>query len=308
MIRARLSFVLAGLAVSTVAALAQTAPTPPMPALPSGVSAPAQTKADDGSVPVAERRQAEYAPAGLRMGSFLLYPGLLTSVAHDDNLYASPNWRVSDVVTRLQPSFLLRSDWNVHSLEAYGSAEGVLHARHTRENHVNGAFGLRGIIDVQRDLRIGYYAGWRRAHEDRGMADSVFLGTALDKPLASDRFTGGLSVNKAFNRFRLSLAGQYEGVVYQDSTVAGVKVDQSVRDYSTYTLRTRLGYELSPLTQVFSEFGFERRIYPNGYTDSSAYRAVAGVSIEASRLINGEIYGGYLGRLYDSSLMTDINT
>lgn len=309
MIRAHLSLALAGLVSTATAAVAQTAPTPPMPAAPSALSRPVDAKVvDDGATPVAQRQRADYAPAGVRMGSFLLYPGLLTSVAYDDNIYATSNRRVSDGVTRIQPSVLLRSDWNVHSLDVYGVAEGVFHGRHTAENQVNGALGLRGVIDVQRDLRIGYFAGWTRSHEDRGSGDSIFLGTALDKPLASDKWTGGLSLNKSFNRFRLSVAGQYEGVIYQDGTVAGVRVDQSVRDYSSYTLRTRLGYEISPLTQVFSEVGYERRVYPHGYTDSNSVRAIAGLSIEASRLVNGEIYGGYLGRNYDSSLLADINT
>jgi hypothetical protein len=257
---------------------------------------------------VLDRPRPDFAPLGFRVGSFIFYPSLISSVAYDDNIFATKTNRRSDVVTRLTPSFLLRSDWSVHSLEFTGAAEGVLYGSHTKENQLNAALGMRGVLDIRRDLKISYNAGWTRAHEERGTGDALLLGSAFDKPVTYDTFAAGASVNKQFNRLYVAVGAGVESRIYQDSTINGVPFDQSPRDYTAFTAKGRVGYDISPMTSIFTELAYERRQYRAGPFDSNGVKAVAGVKMEASRLVNGEAYVGYLGRFYDNSGISNINT
>ena len=270
-------------------------------------SARAQTP-DYSLLPVLDRPRPDYAPPGLRWGSFLVFPAILASAAFDDNIYATRRARTGDSLARVQPSFLLRSDWRVHSLDVFGTAEAVLYGKHAVENQLNGSLGLRGLIEVRRDFTIGYSAGWVRSHDDRGSGDGFLLALPFDKPVTRDLMSLGLTLNKRLGRATASLAVDVVDTRYQDNAILGSKVALSARDYTSAAFRGRLGYDMTAITQLFGEVAFEHRGFHAQFADSNGWRAIAGLRFEASRLLNGEVYGGYLERIFARPGPPDIGT
>lgn len=272
-----------------------------------GCSAAAQT-VDYTLYSVLDRPRPDTAPLGARVGSFVFTPALLSSVAFDDNIYATKGARAADTVARLRPSFLLRSDWRVHSLEIFGDAETVRYRRHAAEDHADARLGLRGVIEAQRGFEIGYRASWLRQHDDRGANDGFSFALPFDKPVAHDRLEAGLSLNKRFGRLTASLAEDFAAVRYGDNSILGNRVALSARDFASLATRGRLGFDLTAITQLFGEVAFESRRFRARQADSLGLRAVAGLRFEASRRVNGEFFAGYLGRSFARTGPSDIHT
>ena len=276
---------------------------------------------DEARPGVLERSRPEYDARGVRIGGFVLYPSLATTYSFDDNIFSLPGGTLpvasanllgsahkkSDTITHIVPAIVLQSDWTAHSLKLYGNADAAYFTNRDTENVVNGKVGLIGTIDVMHDMRVRYYGEWLLNHEDRGMTALAYSSTVFDKPVEYNQTTAGVAVNKQFNRFAVTTSSDYKHVEYVNPRLNGVEIDQSFRNGDIYTIKNRLGYEISPLTRIFTEYGYEQRKFVNASFDNNGQRAVVGVSGELSRLVRGEIYGGYLGQYYGQGI-NDVHT
>jgi hypothetical protein len=260
-----------------------------------------------GTLGVAERARPEYDAQGIRTGSFVLYPSLMSSVLYDDNVYArsktNPN-KVGDLSYGLKPGFFLKSDWTQHSFNSYGSAEFVGYKDFSTLNHTNGNVGFDTVIDVSRDMKWSFGAKYEHQIEPFGIGESV---GNFDKLVALDRVYGYTSYTTKFNRMRVGLLGSVKDDSYTDGEKLGVKQDQSYRNNTQYLGTLRVGYETAPGAVLFAEGGADRRDFKTSIFTSTGYRAVAGVEANFTKLIKGEIYGGYGHRDYTNASLNDVN-
>lgn len=266
---------------------------------------PARLNTDPTLFGVFERPRPDYDAQGVHWGSFLLLPSLTSTLGYDDNIFASSTFKRDDVVYKVRPELVLKSDWARHAMELVVAGEGVGYADFSGQNHWNFVSGGRGTVDVSGDLTIAGFLNYTHGHEERGTGESF---VPFDRPVAFDRIDGGASVNKRFNRLWTSLgvAGRWDN--FDDAHIGPRIFDQDYRDGTRGTVTGRVGYELSPLTSVFSELAYNDRSYRLSAFDSQGYRAVGGLMFEPTRLMKGEIYGGYLAQDYQSPLLHDIGT
>ena len=62
---------------------------------------------------VMTRDRPEYAPKGVRMGSFVAYPSVDLGFISNDNIGAATTNQKEDIAVVVNPEFLLRSDFNL---------------------------------------------------------------------------------------------------------------------------------------------------------------------------------------------------
>lgn len=273
--------------------------------LPGSLAAEDMAAQNDPSLyPVIERPRQDYDAQGVRAGSFIFYPALTAALEYDDNVFASSDPE-EDWALRLIPELQIESDWARHYTQFNFAAENVSYKNFSSENHTDFHADFLGRADIMRSMNIVSTLRYDRATEERGTANSFLL---YDEPAEYDEVEAGLAVNNRINRIYTSLGFSAEHTDYHDTTLNGVNVDQDYRDVTEYVGRGRLGYELTPMTSVFTQVSVNDQQYADSDLDSSGYRAVAGVAFEASRLVNGEAYAGYLHQDFDSDAYEDIDT
>ena len=126
-------------------------------------------------------------------------------------------------------------------------------------------------------------------------------------------FGGGVGLGQRFNRFDLSLKGDAERTVYQDSQLTdGTTASNDDRNFNQYGGKLRGGYELSPGVTPFVEFDADTRVHDLN-TDVSGYQrnskgltGKAGTTFELSRLLTGEIALGYTRRVYQDARLENV--
>jgi hypothetical protein len=260
-----------------------------------------------GSLGVADRARPEYDAQGIKVGSFTLLPSLMTSVLYDDNVYARSNSnakKVGDLSYSILPGFVLRSDWNQHSLRTYGNAEYLGYRDNTGLNHVNGAAGADAVVNVTRDMKWSLGTRYEHQIEPFGIGESV---GNFDKLVAMDRLSGYVQHNQSFNRFRLGLLGSVKDENFTDGETAGVKADQSYRNNTQYLGALRAGYETAPGAILFTEGSADRKQFKTSTFTSTGYKGVVGVETELGKLVKGEVYAGYAQRQYQLASLKDVN-
>jgi hypothetical protein len=276
-------------------------------ALGAGIPSPAEASDINGAeeiVTVADRTREGYRSMGVRVGSFIFYPELTAAVAHDDNVFAEPVGR-SDTIYAIRPELLLVSDWSRHKLEFWADGEGLYYDEFTSENQENYFVGARGTLDILSDLRAHAEASHRLAHESRGSGDSF---DDFDEPVEYETTKGSVSIEKEWSRFRSRWTGTVTNEDYHDVFDDGVEVDQDDRDGITYELISRSGYELSPATVVFLESTYAWRDFKDDSFDAEGRKYLAGVEFEMTRLVRGEIAGGWMDYRFDDPVREDFDT
>jgi hypothetical protein len=255
---------------------------------------------------VADRSRPEYDAQGIRSGSMILYPSLMSSLLYDDNVYARNRLdpkKQGDLTYRVAPGLFLKSDWNRHSFAAYGTAEFVGYQKNENLNHINGVAGFDSVIDIQRDKKWAFGGKYERQNEAFGVGESV---GNFDKPVIMDRLFGYTSYTQTFNRVRLGLLGTVKDEQFTDTVASGVKVDQSYRDNTQYAGAVRAGYETGPGTVLFAEAGADRKQFKTSIFTSNGYRGIVGVETDFSKLVKGEVYAGYAHRNYENTTLGEL--
>ena len=204
---------------------------------------------------------------------------------------------------RGETGFTLQSDWSVHQLR------GELHAGYTDDLKLpkasspdgNGKFDLR--LDATRNTAIDIEARGTLATQSAG---SPILGstTVSERPLVAT-VGGTAGVTERFGDALLGLHGTIDRTDYSNATLPdGSILALSGDSFTDYGLQTRAGYELTPGVIPFVELDADIRrrdqaLDTSGFArNSSGEAAQVGTTFELTRLLTGEIAGGYAQRHY----------
>ncbi len=120
-----------------------------------------------------ERVHDSYKPEGIALGSFLLFPDFSVSETYNNNIFAAESDEHGDFITKVKPSFSLRSQFDRHLLNFAGEVEQLFYKDNTDEDRLNGRGAIEGRFDVGSSTEINGYATVARQHEDRGSPDDV---------------------------------------------------------------------------------------------------------------------------------------
>ncbi len=253
-----------------------------------------------------------YAPLGVKAGSFLLFPAVELSGGYNTNPSQSTNAKGAKFYT-VAPEMRLQSDWSRHELKAdlRGSYTGYSPDSEPTLSRPNVNAKADGRIDVTRTTRIDLGGRVQVSTDNPGSPD---LQAGLAKLPIYTTTGGSAGLGQKFNRFDLSLKGDAERTVYQDSSLTdGSTVSNEDRNYNQYGVTLRGGYELTPGVTPFLEAHADTRkhdlaVDTSGYQrDSKGMTGKAGTSFELSRLLSGEISLGYTKRNYDDARLAQLS-
>lgn len=293
---------------------------PPIPLSPYQKPFPAaagKAMASTGEPPVAfgpirkaprKRRGEEaddpYAQLGVHAGAFTLYPAVELIGGYSTNPGQSSSaesaWLYSAV-----PELRAQSNWSRHELKAdlRGSYTGYTPDTTPTLSRPYANGKVDGRVDVTKTTRIDLGGRVLVSTDNPG---SPNLQAGLSKLPIFTTFGGSVGLGQKFNRVDVSLKGDVERTVYQDSKLTdGSTASNEDRNYDQYGVTLRGGYELSPGITPYVEGRVDTRKHDlatdvDGYQrNSKGWTALVGSTFELSRLLTGETGIGYTERTYD---------
>ncbi|VAW12240.1 hypothetical protein MNBD_ALPHA09-1225 [hydrothermal vent metagenome] len=259
---------------------------------------------------VADRRRAELDPAGLKMGTFTLFPEVQISGSSTDNVFTTATGKKSDTIVALRPSFALRSDWRRHALILAGEGEWGIYGRYKSENVLRGSLAGEARADLTPFVSASLRLSIASDQEGRGSPDANAGATEPGRLLT---YGAQASLSRRFNRLVATLRGGLALTDYDDvELVAGGSDNNDDRDVGTNTIGLRLAYEVSPAASVYGDLEFDARSYRQRLDDdgfqrsSDGWRAAIGTNVEVGRLARLDLQVGYVARDYEDTQLAGI--
>jgi len=253
-----------------------------------------------------------YAPLGERAGAFTLFPAIELIGGYDTNPGRTPGGGGASIYT-VAPELQVQSNWLRHELKAdlRGSYTGYSPDTTPTLSRPNVNGKVDGRIDVTHDTRVDLGGRVLVSTDNPG---SPNLQAGLAKLPIFSTFGGSAGIGQKFNRFDLSIKGDAERTVYQDSSLTdGTTASNADRQYNQYGGKLRGSYEMTPGVKPFAEVGADTRVHDlntdnSGYQrNSKGFAGIIGTTFELTRLLTGEIGIGYAQRTYEDPRLEQVN-
>lgn len=250
-----------------------------------------------------------YASLGLKTGSVIVYPAIQQGIGYDTNPDRAAHGTKGSILLRTDVGLKAQSDWSAHELTAdlRGGYSAYPDAPQANRPDGDGFVHLR--VDIDKTAKIDAEG---RYHIDTQRPGSPDLNAPVqDRPLIVS--TGGsLGVTKAYNRLSIGLRGSVEHIAYEDARLPnGTIIPQGDRDQTTYGLRLRTAYEMTPGLTPFVDALIDDRIYDQTIDNAGLRRSSTGAGVrvgstfEFTRQLTGEISAGYQVRRYQDLRLRD---
>ena len=294
------------------------------------VAAQAQTNyySRDKYEAVTDRRQPEFDPEPVRVGSLLVNSQADLSAIATDNVFATNTNEESDTIIRIGVRADARTNWSNHSVGLRVSADRDNYLDLSDQSNTNLRSELRGRLDVTRTVTFGATAFADKLAEPRTEQANA---TGLDDPIEYTRFGGSVSANYSEDRLRWENSVTLADFNYDDGTVnnGAAEFDQDFRDRQHLQARSRLSYAVSPDLAVFGQGSISKIEYdtPQFFDavtgaaidpetqstvgaiqrvrDSDGYTIQGGIDFELQALIRGDIAVGYFKDDRDDPAFSD---
>jgi hypothetical protein len=252
-----------------------------------------------------ERTPEEFAPVGMRLGAFDLFPEMNVREAFSDNVFRTQNNTKSDFITTLSPQIQLKSDWARHALNLLASADVYKYADNSSENRedLNLAGDFR--IDVMKDINFYGGAAYRQLHEERGNPNDP--ATSVSPPKYNVE-SANLGYYQQFNQLNVRLDGRADHYVYADvnTTSSGI-VHQVDRNRLDTVGSVRVGFDTLTGWEPFARLSYINSDYDTSrdrggfIKDSHGYEVVGGTAFNLNGIWAGEAFVGYFQRDFEDS-------
>jgi hypothetical protein len=250
-------------------------------------------------VPVRERVQPGYDPAGIRAGSWMFNPLITGGLLFDSNVFAAPSGAQSDIAAMIQSTLRARTLWARHGLDLQFGVQNYTYKDHPGLDQTNANLKGNGWIDLSHDAQI--LTSFQVAHLNEGVG-TLSSPTGAVKPTPYDLFSGDVTYRQEINRLAASFGSRIDSYSYGTTEAQnGSIINQDNRDGQIYRLHGRVDYTLSPKFAVFSAAEGNTRDLrgtPEHPLDSNGYRLLTGADIELTRVITGEFAAGYASQRF----------
>jgi hypothetical protein len=251
-------------------------------------------------MPVKKRQQPGYEPVGIRAGSWMFNPSLISGALFDSNVFSSNTTKRADIAAVFEPSLRAHTLWERHGLDLKLAAQSTSYKENSSLDQTNASLKGNGWFDIAHDLAV--LANFQIAHLNEGVGTLNSPVNAIS-PTPYDLFSGDLTIRKEFNRFSSSVGMRVDSYDYgQTRAQDGSIINQNSRDGQIYSLHGRVDYAFSPVLGWFAGVeGNQRNIrgVPGQTLDSQGYRALSGFTIGLTNLVSGEFGAGYVQQRFD---------
>lgn len=258
-----------------------------------------------GSIDNLRPRREDIDAPGIRVGTFVIRPSVAQGIGVESTTYGSATTTRSFLQTTGKADII--SDWSLHQLSI--SAAGVW------QTNIGGSGATKPTANVDAKLRLdvdrlttaNLTAGYSFARESTTDPNSI-VGASTQSGIHT--LKGGADITREFGDFRGTVGGTVTRTVYTAATLSdGTLFSMSDRNQTTAEGRVRLGYQISPALIPFVEASLGRSISDqtldrNGYNrNANIYAAKAGVQLDFTEKLRGEVAAGYKQvRYFDSRL------
>ena len=253
-----------------------------------------------------------YAPLGVRSGAFTFFPAIELIGGYDTNPSHVPGGGGASLYT-VAPELQVQSNWSRHELKAdlRGSYTGYSPDTTPTLSRPNINGKVDGRIDVTHDTRVDLGSRVLVGTDDPG---SPNLPAGLARLPVFTTFGGNVGLDQKFNRLDLSVKGDAERTVWQNSSLTdGSTVGNADRQYNQFGGTLRGSYEMTPGVKPFVEVGADTRVHDlnadlSGYRrNSKGVTGTVGSSFELTQLLKGEIGVGYTRRNYEDPRLEQVS-
>jgi hypothetical protein len=260
---------------------------------------------------VLNRPRPAYDPVGGRIGDFFLFPSGEMEKNWNSNIFATSSNAKSDFYTSARPAFSVLSDWGTNQLNFLANAEIRRYATNVSENQTNYSVLINGRLDVTDGSHLTSGIGFQNAHEDRTEPSTL---TTQVRPTEYQEASGKLKYVYERGLLGLSVDGNVDYYSYDNTiTGGGTLVRESDRNRVEAYGGPRVSYEIVPGYHAFIRTAVNTRIYQSTFDStgikrsSHGFEGDVGTAFELSRLINGEVFVGYLQQNYDDAQLSAIH-
>jgi len=256
--------------------------------------------------PVRKRFWPEYQPRGLRSGPWMFYPTISADGVYDSNVFSSPNAQ-SDVYAHVGAGLHANSLWERHGIDVQLSAGSRFYNTYSGLNQTNAVLASTGHFDIDHSTQLLGTFNAAYLHDQPGSLTSP---TGAVTPTPYSLISGDVTLRKQFGRFTAAVGTELKSYDYGSATAQnGSTINQDSRDGQIYLAHGRIDYAFSEKFSVFAAVEGNRRDLqgtPSQSLSSNGYRALAGVDLEFTHLIKGEIGAGYAKQHFFASTIGDI--
>lgn len=266
---------------------------------------------DNRNVSVRERVRPGYDPVGVRAGAFTVFPEASVTGTFDDNIFATDTNTESDFITTLAASVSAASNWSRHALNLRAGLAQKLYADNSDEDRLDWDVSGDGRLDITSDTNVTAGVAYAELHEDRGAPNAIGLAA---EPTEYSLFEGNVALNHRFNRVTSSIGATYADYDYDTVPLTGGgTLNQDFRDREEFTQFLRLGYDVSPDTNLYIQGTLNQREYDQQppavaiTRDSDGYEIVGGTEFRLTNLAQGGVYVGYQSQDYDDPTLSEID-
>jgi len=251
--------------------------------------------------PVKTRAYPEYQARGIRAGSWMFNPSLTAGTFYDSNVFSSNFNRRSDVAGQLGAGLNAQSLWERHGISIRALTNSTWYRQNPGLDETDASLKGSGRFDI--DSHTALLGAFQAAYLHEGVG-SLSSPAGAVQPTPYSLFGADLTLRREFGRLSGSFGGRVDSYDF-GSTVAqnGATIDQGARSGQVYAAHGRVEYAISGKSAVFTAGEFnvrDLRGSPGQPLSSDGYRVYSGFALELTRLIRGEIAGGYMAQRFDS--------
>jgi len=256
---------------------------------------------------VFDRPRPDYDPIGVPAGGFRIFPTLDVGLFQDDNVYRTQTNTREDIFVEVAPAIAVRSQWAVHMLNIAANLQRYVYRNLSSESQTNWFAGGDGRLDILRGIYFTGAGDYAELHEPRTSPDLPGF-AAKPTEYANPHGQGALT----YHPFRVGIeaGGIFDRFQYQDTPlVGGTFLHNKDRDREIYQAYAKLSYDFSPGYAVFvrgtyDQWKYDLKADRTGVDrDSDGEHFDAGLSLQVTQLVRGEIFGGYLDQHYKAPLI-----
>ena len=246
-------------------------------------------------MPVKTRQQPGYEPVGIRAGSWMFNPSLISGGFFDSNVFSSNTAQRADLAAVFEPSLRAHTLWERHGIDLKLDTQSTVYKENSSLDQTNASLKGNAWFDIAHDLAV--LANFQIAHLNEGVGSLNSPANAIT-PTPYDLLSGDVTLRKQFNRLTTSVGFRTDSYNFgsaraQDGTI----INQDSRDGQIYSLHSRVDYAFSPVLGWFGGVeGNQRDIrgLPGHTLDSQGYRTLSGVTVSLGNLVSGEFGAGYV--------------
>jgi hypothetical protein len=237
-----------------------------------------------------------WAPRGVRVGSFTVFPSIDLGAAWLSNLFRTRPAQ-ADRALEVRPTLRAVSNWRVHALELRATGGYTFLDEFPKEGDRAYTLEARGRLDVTRRTSVAASVQRDVAQESRGTLESRLRGGARADVTTDE---ARLTFDHRFNRLAVQLRGLAQERTYEDTQLAGGGLASNRDRNVTITEEAaRLSWTFKPTFIAFAETAINQRRFEAAAADgirrdSDGVRYRAGIGFGTSgNTLRGEASIGY---------------